>query len=60
MDAVLTTLVAKHGLGNAVNVLETGASAGGLAAYLHADHVCMNIYSCMHNSRIHDVYACSS
>ena len=39
METILNTLVAKHGLGDAVNVLETGASAGGLAAYLHADSV---------------------
>jgi hypothetical protein len=37
--ATLNDLLTKHNLGNAVNVLESGGSAGGLAAYLHADSV---------------------
>jgi hypothetical protein len=39
IDATLATLVEKHGLGDASTVLLTGASAGGLAGYLHADYV---------------------
>lgn len=39
IDAVIQTLAAEHGLSDATVVLETGASAGGLAAYLHADYV---------------------
>ena len=39
IDATLTSLIEKHGLGHAETVLLTGASAGGLAAYLHTDYV---------------------
>lgn len=39
IDATLTSLVEKHGLGDAETVMLTGASAGGLAAYLHTDYV---------------------
>lgn len=39
IDATLASLVEKHGLGDADTVLLTGASAGGLAAYLHTDYV---------------------
>jgi hypothetical protein len=39
IDATLLHLVQKHGLGEAVNIMQTGGSAGGLAAYLHADYV---------------------
>ena len=39
IDATLTSLVEKHGLGDAEAVMLTGASAGGLAAYLHTDYV---------------------
>lgn len=37
--AVVADLRARHGLGKATQVLLTGASAGGLAALLHADEV---------------------
>lgn len=37
--AVVADLAARHGLGKATQVLLTGASAGGLAALLHADQV---------------------
>lgn len=40
LDAVIRTLLTQNfGLGNAANILLTGCSAGGLAAYLHADYV---------------------
>jgi len=39
LDAMLDTLVQDHGLGKATDVLVSGGSAGGLSAYLHADHV---------------------
>lgn len=39
LDAMLDTLIQDHGLGKATDVLVSGGSAGGLAAYLHADHV---------------------
>lgn len=39
IEATLIDLLKNHNFGNAVNVLETGGSAGGLAAYLHADFV---------------------
>ena len=39
MDATLEYLYEHHGLGNAVQVMQSGGSAGGLAAYLHADYV---------------------
>jgi hypothetical protein len=39
MDAILDSLKQTIGLGNARDVLLTGCSSGGLAAYLHADHV---------------------
>ena len=38
-DAILDTLIEDHGLGKAENVLLTGCSSGGLAAYLHSDYV---------------------
>eukprot|EP00039_Didymoeca_costata_P021555 m.2485 g.2485 ORF g.2485 m.2485 type:complete len:427 (+) comp2528_c0_seq2:42-1322(+) len=37
MEAILKTLQRDHNLGNADNILLTGCSSGGLAAYLHAD-----------------------
>lgn len=39
LDAILMTLASDHGLSSAENVLLTGCSSGGLAAYLHADYV---------------------
>ena len=39
MEAMLDTLMADHGLNNAEEVLLSGGSAGGLAAYLHTDYV---------------------
>jgi len=41
MDAILKTLLTEErfGLSDAHNVLLTGCSSGGLAAYLHADRV---------------------
>ena len=36
---MLRYLRQEHGLGNASEVLVSGGSAGGLAAYLHADAV---------------------
>jgi hypothetical protein len=39
LDLLLDTLAQRHGLGNATHVLVSGGSAGGLAAYHHADHV---------------------
>ena len=39
LKAVLSTLHAKYNLGEATEVLLTGCSAGGLAAFLHADAV---------------------
>jgi hypothetical protein len=36
-DAIIETLTEKYGLANAQNVLLTGCSSGGLAAYLHQD-----------------------
>ena len=39
VDAVIQTLVADFGLGSASEVLLTGSSAGGMAAYLMADRV---------------------
>ena len=39
IDATLLHLAREHGLGAAANIMQTGASAGGLAAYLHADYV---------------------
>lgn len=38
-DAILDTLVQDHGLSNAENVLLTGCSSGGLAAYIHSEAV---------------------
>jgi hypothetical protein len=39
MDAMLDTLMSEHGLDQAEEVLLSGGSAGGLAAYLHTDYV---------------------
>ena len=39
LDASLQVLAERFGLADATEVLLTGSSAGGLAAYLHADHV---------------------
>ena len=39
IDATLATLVEKHKLADAETVMLTGASAGGLAGYLHTDYV---------------------
>ena len=39
LDASLQTLVEQFGLAGATEVLLTGSSAGGLATYLHADHI---------------------
>lgn len=39
LDAMLDTLIQDHGLGKATDVLVSGGSAGGLAAYLHADYM---------------------
>ena len=39
VDAVIDTLYEQYGLGAAENLLVSGCSAGGLAAYLHADYV---------------------
>mmetsp|Transcript_25331 Transcript_25331/g.46385 ORF Transcript_25331/g.46385 Transcript_25331/m.46385 type:complete len:440 (+) Transcript_25331:68-1387(+) len=39
LDAILDTLLVSKGLSDAETVLLTGGSAGGLAAYLHADYV---------------------
>lgn len=39
IDAVLATLKHNHRLSDAEIVLQTGGSAGGLAAFLHADYV---------------------
>ena len=39
LGALLDTLVKKHGLGSASQVLLSGGSAGGLSTYLHADRV---------------------
>ena len=39
LRAVVADLAARHGLGKATQVLLTGASAGGLAALVHADQV---------------------
>jgi STAM-binding protein len=39
LNAVLHTLAQRFGLRDATQVLLTGCSAGGLAAYLHADRV---------------------
>lgn len=39
VDALLSELLANEGLDKATDVLLTGTSAGGLAAYLHADYV---------------------
>ena len=39
LDAMLDTLKADHGLDTAEEVLLSGGSAGGLAAYLHTDYV---------------------
>ena len=39
LNAILQTLVADYGLGNAKEMLLTGCSAGGLSTYLHADYV---------------------
>lgn len=36
LDAVIATLARDHGLRLATNVLLTGCSSGGLAAYLHS------------------------
>lgn len=39
LQAIVGQLSAKHGLDQAKEVLLTGGSAGGLAAFLHADYV---------------------
>lgn len=39
LDAILETLLSDHGLAKAAEVLVSGGSAGGLAAYLHADYI---------------------
>ena len=39
LDAMLDVLMSDHGLNTATEVLVSGGSAGGLAAYLHADYV---------------------
>lgn len=39
LDAMLEALMKDHGLGTAKEVLLSGGSAGGLAAYLHTDYV---------------------
>ena len=39
LHAVLDELVSRHGLADATDVLLSGGSAGGLAAFLHADRV---------------------
>lgn len=39
LDAVLDTLLVKHGLNHAEKVLLTGCSAGGLSSLVHADYV---------------------
>lgn len=39
LDAVIATLARDHGLRRAEDVLLTGCSSGGLAAYLHSDYV---------------------
>jgi hypothetical protein len=39
MDALFGALLADEGMAGATEVLVTGESAGGLAAFLHADHV---------------------
>eukprot|EP00041_Stephanoeca_diplocostata_P023702 m.587946 g.587946 ORF g.587946 m.587946 type:complete len:321 (+) comp22359_c1_seq8:213-1175(+) len=38
-NAILATLVRDHGLGSARDVLLTGCSSGGLAAYMHSDNM---------------------
>ena len=39
LDLLLDELIEKHGLANATDLLISGGSAGGLAAYLHADRI---------------------
>jgi len=39
LEAILDTLVEEYGLGNASRVLLGGDSAGGMAAYLHANYI---------------------
>jgi hypothetical protein len=39
LDAVLGYLREEHGFGAATDVLVSGGSAGGLSAYIHADHI---------------------
>ena len=39
LDLLIETLVVRHGLANATDVLLSGGSAGGLSTFLHADRV---------------------
>lgn len=39
LEAILADLVARRALKNATDLVLTGCSAGGLAAYLHADYI---------------------
>ena len=39
LDAILEDLTTRYGMGTATDVLVSGGSAGGLAAFLHADYI---------------------
>ena len=45
LDFMLDTLITKFGLSNAQEVLISGGSAGGLASFVHADHIAARLPS---------------
>jgi hypothetical protein len=52
LDGVYDTLLAQHGLASAATVVVSGCSAGGLAAFIHVDHIAAKIRAANPSARV--------